>query len=172
MSTYASNPGNAAQLRRFKAILGVVLIALGLLGFTSLIMKEWRLALFGEHSMGIVRRVEKITTSTTSTSELRNGTRKVRHGSGLTFMYISFTPKDGKPVEVKTLATFRTEAKEGDTHPMIYLASHPENAKIYTAKQLWLPMIIGMVFSAACLYGGKKLLPAAARSGITIPPVR
>lgn len=139
--------------------IAVVLIALALLGVTSLVMKEYRLALFGEHATGVVTKVEKITTSTGSSGTIKNGQRVgVRRGSESTFMYIDLTTKDGKVLNVKTLATFHTEAKVGDTHPMIYLPSRPETAKIYSARQLWLPMCVGTIFSAACFFGGLRLL--------------
>jgi hypothetical protein len=61
-------------------------------------------------------------------------------------------------MQVKTLATFNTEAKEGDQHPMIYLPSKPETAKIYSAKQLWLPMGVGIVFVSVCLALGLRCM--------------
>jgi hypothetical protein len=73
-------------------------------------------------------------------------------------MYIDFTTPDGQSRQVKTLGTFHTAAAVGDTHPIIYLPSQPENAKIYSARQLWLPMTVGTVFSIACTWGGLRLL--------------
>lgn len=123
---------------RFRIFLGIVLLALGLLGTVSLLMKEISLALFGEHSSGTVQKVEVITTSTSS--RWVDGRRQSRSGSS-TIMHIAFTTKAGEPFGIKTTATFRTEAKAGDQHPMIYLPWRPQTAKIYSAKQLWLPMI-------------------------------
>ena len=141
----------------FKRFIGFALLTLGVLGATSLSMKEIPLALFGQRSTGIVNKVEKITTSSGSADEMRNGRRVgKKYGSDLTFMHIDFTTKDGKPVQVKTLATFHTEAKAGDVHPMIYMPSRPENAKIYSAKQLWLPMCVGFIFSGTCLFLGMR----------------
>ena len=139
--------------------IGIVLLALALVGVTSLIMKEYRLALFGERATGVVNRVEKITTSSGSSGTIKGGQRVgVRHGSELTFMYIDFTTKEGRALQVKTLATFNTEAKAGDSHPMIYLPTKPETAKIYSARQLWLPLCVGSVFSVVCFFGGLLLL--------------
>lgn len=138
-----------------KRTIGFVLLALGITGVISLCMKEFPLALFGERSTGVVKRVEKVTTSTGSEGKIRNGVRVgKKYGSDLTFLHIDFTTKDGRAMQVKTLATFNTEAREGDQHPMIYLPSKPETAKIYSAKQLWLPMGIGIVFSTIWLIGG------------------
>lgn len=40
---------------------------------------------------------------------------------------------------------------------MIYLPSHPEKAKIYSARQLWLPMSIGTIFTAVCPWSSELL---------------
>ncbi len=144
----------------FKKLIGIGLIALALLGATSLCMKEIPLALLGEHSTGIVKKVEKITTSTASKWEQKGFGPKqaVSRGGELTFMYLDFTTKKGETLQVKTLATFHTEAKVGDEHPMVYLPSHPENAKIYSAKQLWLPMCVGFLFVSVCLFLGLRCM--------------
>ena len=143
----------------FWKVIGAILLALAGLGVTSLALKEYRLALVGEQTTGIVQKVEKITTSSDSKWITRNGVQiSVPRGGESTFMHIAFTTKEGKSVEIETLATFHTQAKEGDTHPMIYLPAHPENAKIYSAKQLWLPMCVGSVFSLGCFFLGLWLL--------------
>jgi hypothetical protein len=82
----------------------------------------------------------------------------VNRGSELTFMQIAFNTKEGKPMQIETLATFNTPAKVGDEHPLVYLAAHPENARIYSAKQLWLPMCVGFVFVAVCAFLGLRCL--------------
>jgi hypothetical protein len=143
----------------FKKIIGIISLALAITGAVSLTMKEIPLALFGERSTGVVKKVEKITTSSGSNGQIRNGVRVgKKYGSELTFLYLDFTTKAGKAMEVKTLATFNTEAKVGDTHPMIYLSSKPETAKIYSAKQLWLPMCAGFVFVTVCLLIGLRCM--------------
>jgi hypothetical protein len=139
----------------FKHIIGVALLILGCIGVVSLCMKEFPLALYGQHSIGRVRRVETIRTSTGSAGSTRSGARvgnKPR--SNLTYMHVAYTTQDGRAMEVKILATFNTEAKEGDEHPLIYLPSKPETAKIYSVKQLWLPMGVGVLFSTLFLAGG------------------
>lgn len=155
MNTYDTKP------RFFKKLIGFGLIALALLGATSLGTKEIPLALFGERALGTVKKVEDITTGSDTKWEKRGfdgKKRAVNRSSDLTFMYVDFTTKEGKPMEVKTLATFHTEAKVGDTHPMIYLPWSPERAKIYSAKQLWLPMIVGMGFVTVTLLVGLRCL--------------
>jgi hypothetical protein len=154
---------NTSNAKSFplKKLIGIGLIALALVGATSLCMKEVPLALFGERAPGVVKRVEKIRTSTNSKWEKKgfSSTKEsVDRGTELTFMHIGFTTKEGKPMEVKTLATFNTEAKEGDSHPMVYLASNPDRAKIYSAKQLWLPMCVGFGFVTVALFLGVRCL--------------
>jgi hypothetical protein len=151
---------NASQAATFRKLLGLGLLALALLGATSLCTKEIPLAIFGERSIGTVKKVEIIATSTESKWERKGFGPKqaVSRGGDSTFMDIGFTTKDGKLLEVKTLATFHTEAKVGDTHPMIYLPSKPGTAKIYSAKQLWLPMCVGTVFTVVCLFLGMRIV--------------
>lgn len=163
---------NDAKRAMFLKVLGIGLLALALLGATSLCMKEIPLALFGERATGIVKKVEVIQTSTASKWENKgtSSQRVVSRSSESTFMHISFTTKDGKPVAIKTLATFNTEAKVGDTHPMIYLPSKPENAKIYSAKQLWLPMCVGFVFVSVCSFLGMRFVRTKRNSVATGAP--
>jgi hypothetical protein len=140
----------------FRKLLGLGLIALALLCVTSLCMKEIPLALFGERSTGTVKKVEVIQTSTASKWE-SNGSgskRAVSRGGQSTIMHIAFATREGKPVEIKTTATFNMEATVGDQHPMIYLSSKPETAKIHSAKQLWMPMLVGFIFTSVCLLLG------------------
>ena len=150
-----------AQSVPLKKFIGIGLIALALVGAVSLCMKEIPLVLFGERASGVVNRVEKIRTSTDSKWEKKGfgaSKQSVDRGTELTFMYVGFTTKEGKVMEVKTLATFHTEAKVGDTHPMIYLPWRPERAKIYSAQQLWLPMIVGFGFVTVTLLVGVRCL--------------
>ena len=148
----SSNYDPRAQGKVFRKVIGIGLLALGILGAVSLAMKEFRLALFGQSATGTAKKVEKVKTSTNSKWEWRNGQKVPVSRSGeSTFMTIAYTTKDGQEVEFETLATFNTEGKVGDTHPVVYLASNPKNAKISTMKQLWLPMLIGCTFTIVCL---------------------
>ena len=153
---------NESQAAIFRKLLGVGLLALALIGATSLFLKEVPLALFGEHARGIVTRVEVIQTSTASKwVGTGSGARRAESRGGFsTLMHIAFTTNAGKAVAIKTTSTFHTEAKVGDSHPMVYLPSNPENAKIYSAKQLWLPMGVGFSFVGICLFLGMRLLRA------------
>jgi hypothetical protein len=139
----------------FRRTIGICLIALALLGITSLSLKEIPLACFGERATGFVKQVEVIQTSTAS--KWRYGQAESRGGS-TTIMHLVHTTKEGKLIESKHTATFHTEANVGDEHPLIYLPWHPERATIYSARQLWLPMIVGVIFSAFCLFLGLRCL--------------
>ncbi|MEY4484696.1 MAG: hypothetical protein RL693_2148 [Verrucomicrobiota bacterium] len=151
---------NVSQTAIFRKLLALALLALALLGAISLCMKEIPLALFGERAFGIVKEVEIIQTGTTTRWENKSSSspKAVSSASTLTIMHIDFSTKDGKPVSIKTVATFHTEAKVGDTPLLLYLPSNPANAKIYSAKQLWLPMGVGIVFVSVCSFLGLRLL--------------
>lgn len=145
-----------------RLVIGLTLLALGGLGAWSLATKEFRLAVFGERGTGVVNRVEVITTSTQSKWDSNmSGPKRRRESSSSqsTFLHMTVTTTDGKSVNTKTLATFNTESKVGDQHPVIYLPSKPELAKIYSARQLWLPACIGLVFTSFCLIVGFLLMP-------------
>lgn len=61
-------------------------------------------------------------------------------------------------VQIRTLATFNTEARAGDNFPMIYLPSRPETAKVYSARQLWLPMGIGLLVISESTFLGLRFV--------------
>ncbi len=143
----------ARQQTIFRRIIGTCLIALALVGITALCLKEIPLAFLGEHATGFVKQVEVIQTSTAS--KWRYGQPESRSGS-TTIMHLVHTTKEGKPIESKHTATFHTEAKVGDEHELIYLPWHPQRAMIYSAKQLWLPMTTGVIFSSLCLLLGLR----------------
>lgn len=148
------------QVTLFRRFIGLALLGLALLGATSLAMKEIPLALFGVHTTGTVKKVEVIQTSSSSQWVRVNGSSKkaIKRGGDSTFLHIDFTTQTGEPHQIETLATFNTVAKVGDQHPMVYLPSHPERAKIYSAKQLWLPLCVGSVFTLVCLLLGIFLI--------------
>lgn len=61
-------------------------------------------------------------------------------------------------VQIRTLATFNTEARAGDNFPMIYLPSRPETAKVYSARQLWRPMGIGLLVISVSTFLGLRFV--------------
>lgn len=140
-----------------RRIISWFMLAFAVLGIYSLSIKEYRLALVGVRGTGVVDKVEVITTSTTSTINANSSNpnkRRVRHGSQSTILHMTVTTQEGKTSQIKTHATFNTEAKVGDRFEMIYLPSKPDVAKIYNARQFWLPMMIGTIVTAFCLVVG------------------
>lgn len=147
------------KLPPIRLVIAIVLVALGLVGGVSVMMKEGRLVIFGERAVGTVREVEQITTSTQATwgRDINRRSQAVKRSGPSNLLHLTFTTKDGRNIEFATRATFKTATKPGDTHPIVYLPSDPQLAKIASAKQLWLPMSIGMTFTAICLGVGIRL---------------
>lgn len=153
-------PADKPKLSPLRLGIAFVLIALGLLGGVSLFKKEGRLVIFGERATGTVRQVEEITASTQATWGRDNKGRShiIKKSGPSHLLHMTFTATDGREIEFTTLATFNTETKPGDTHPLVYLPSDPQVAKIASARQLWLPMSVGTIFTALCLGIGIRLL--------------
>lgn len=133
------------------------MLAFAVLGICSLSSKEYRLAIFGVRGTGVVDKVEVITTSSTTTINANSADpskRRIRHGSQSTILHMTVTTQEGKTTQIKTHATFNTEAKAGDRFEMIYLPAKPDVAKICNARQFWLPMMIGTIVTGFCLMVG------------------
>ena len=141
-------------------VLGLALLALGVLGSLSLSMKEIPLAVFGKKATGRVHQVEVVDNKGRSKWLTKNGVKQHKYGASEPsyIMHISFATLAGRTVEMETLSTFHTVARVGDEHPMIYLPWQPENAKIYSARQLWLPLTVGVFFTSLCLVVGGCLV--------------
>jgi hypothetical protein len=154
------SPTDKPKRSPLRLAIAIVLVALGLLGGVSVLMKEGRLLVFGERATGTVREVEEITTSTQATwgRDIKGRSHIVKRSGPAHLVHLTFVTQDGRNIEFATRATFSTETKPGDTHPLIYLPSSPQLAKIASAKQLWLPMCVGMIFTAVCLGAGVCLL--------------
>lgn len=151
---------NPVARNRFVRLLGAGLLALALVGTVSLAMKELPLALLGERAMGVVSRVEVVQTSsgTRGQKDSFGRRRSESRGGSNTFMHIDFTTRAGEHRVIRTLATFNTEARAGDNFPMIYLPSRPETAKVYSARQLWLPMGIGLLVISVSTFLGLRFV--------------
>jgi hypothetical protein len=106
---------------------------------------QFRLAVFGKATDGVV-------------VEGKEGEpERIRHRGGSQRYTVRFTPENGEPVEFKTSSTFGTELKWGDAVKVIYMPKNPTTAEIYSAKQLWLPMMVGLFVGTTCLGGGLLL---------------
>ena len=140
-----------------RRVIGWGLVLLGVLGVCSLTMKQGRLLLFGERATATVKSLE-VTTSTKllskhdSHGQLRTGDR--RRTSTSTHILLTYTTKEGLAAECETRALMGTVTKEGDLHPILYLRSDPRTACIVSARQLWMPMLMGTLFSGFALLFG------------------
>lgn len=141
----------------------VPLLAFAALGVWSLGMKQVRLLVGGVRGAGVVERVEEITTST-RTKRDRYGNSE-SDSSQATFLHLAVTTADGGVVRAKTRTTFNTPAQVGDTYPVIYLPSAPEKAQILSARQFWLPMVVGSVVTLGCAVAGGWLMASCRRTG-------
>ncbi len=136
-------------------------LLLGSVLFVGRFVFDLKLAVTGRIADGAITKVTK-RTSYSSTSR-RNGESNASYNgrSGASTSYdltVRFTPEGGTNTEFVTTSTFGHELKEGDTVKVIYQASQPTQAEIYSAKQLWLPLCVGFVVSAFSLGGGLFLL--------------
>ncbi len=146
---------------RVGLFIGWALLLSGGFFLTMVVLKEGRLALFGQHTNAVVEKVTEITQSHTLSKYTSDGKRRTgdrKRTSISQVMQLGFITADGKPISFETLATFNTEAKVGDTQPIVYLPSDPMRAKIATLRQLWLPMLTGLLLSVLCLGGGVLLV--------------
>lgn len=142
-------------------ICGCLLILAGIGLFTQLIRNEGRLIVFGQLGNGVI---EKIAEESHSSYKSRrksesNQSYSNRSSSSVSYrLYIRFTP-EGSTTEVHfdTTATFGHDSKVGDIVRVVHLPDSPAKAEIYSPKQLWLPAVVGFIFSSACLGGGVLL---------------
>lgn len=139
-----------------RRIVAIALLALSGAGIYSLSTKEIPLVLFGQSGTGVVNQVEVITHS--GKSRWTGNDRRDSGYSQSTILHLTVTTKDGKTATTKTHATFNTETRVGDQHPVVYLPSNPAVAKIYNARQFWLPLTVAVFFTTLCFLGGAKLL--------------
>ncbi len=132
--------------RMLGAWLSWLLILLGAALLSLLILRDARLALLGE------REVEGLV---------------LEPAAGQSFSQkrfeVSFQPKQGDKVTFRTASTCGLKFEPGQVVPVVYLASHPERAQIDSARQVWMPLAIGGLFSCGML--GAGLLMIAIRSG-------
>ncbi len=121
-----------------------VLLALGTFFFACLMWNQFRLAVLGKVTDGIVVK---------PTESAEQQERIHRRGNAHRIL-VRYTPEGGEPVEFRTSSTFGTELNWGDPVKVIYLPGDLMGAEIYTARQLWLPMTVGLIVSLACLGAG------------------
>lgn len=153
----------------------ILFLAWACLAFAALclgrVVLDARLAALGVVADGTVVKTEITTTSGGTTSrrsgESRSEYERRRSNRSSTSLHatVRFTAAgETAPRDFKTVATFRQELKTGDTVKVIHLPSDPGSAEIYSAKQLWLPLTVGIVVTLVSGGLGWFLLRLARRS--------
>lgn len=137
---------------RLRLVFALPLLAFAALGVWSLGTKPVRLLLGGVRGVGVVERIEVISTSTRTKRDAYGNSQS--DASHATFLHLSVTTADGGVVPAKTRVTFNTPAHVGDRFPVIYLPSAPERAQIMTGRQFWLPLVVGSVVTLGCAVAG------------------
>ena len=159
----------AAGIVRFMAW---VLLAFSLICGCRLVF-DARLACFGVRTEGSVTHVEARTTYGGTTSR-RSGEswaeyqrRRDRKSGTSRFATVRFTPAGGAPREFRTRCTFGHVPNVGDLVPVLHLASDPGVAEIGTARQVWLPLSvgIGVMLGSAGLGSFLRRMAARMRTG-------
>jgi hypothetical protein len=149
------NPKSQKMSRFF----GWLLLTAGVFFFTVLIAKEGRLIVFGKKATAQVQSVKKVQKNNGEVKRNNRGTVVSRRGPSISHvMHLTYKTQDGADAAFDTSATFNTEARVGDVHPIVYLPSDPSKAKIATMRQLWLPATVGLTVSLTCLAVGWFLL--------------
>jgi hypothetical protein len=138
--------------RSIPAGIGWTLIAFGVFFLAAVIMKDTRRAAFGQFADGEIVKITERTSSGGGGTD-KHGRRKASAGVSHV-LTVRYTPGNGEPMEVETLATWGFSEKVGDRVRMIYLPDRLDDAEIYSFKQIWLPLATGFTLSALCLGGG------------------
>ena len=141
----------------FSAV-GWILLAFGVFFFGALLWNQGRLVAFGQVTDGTIT---KLTTRVSygGGSSRRPGesleSYRNRNRPSISYdLHVTYTPEGGEPFEFKTTSTFGHELQKGDSVKVIYVPGSPKSAEIHSAKQLWLPMVVGFIVSSGCLAGG------------------
>jgi hypothetical protein len=138
-----------------------ILIAAAVFFFSALLWNQGRLVVWGRQTDGTITKVTTRTTYGGTTSrrpgETEESYRKRNKASTSYDLHVRYTPEGSEPFEFKTTSTFGHELKEGDRVEVIYVPGSPKRAEIYSAKQLWWPMVVGCIVTAVSLTGGLLL---------------
>lgn len=144
--------------------------------FLGRVVLDARLAAFGVLADGVVTKIEMNTTygggSTSRHSGESHSDYQRRRGSRASTSYyatVRFAPAGGQARDFKTVSTFGHELKVGDGVKVIHLSWNPGVAEIYSAKQLWLPLGVGITVTLICGGLGWFLLRLARRMKPSAP---
>lgn len=145
--------------RRMVLVLGGSLLLFGVLCLARVVF-DAQLGFTGAITDGVVTKIEMRSSSSGVTSRRSGETwseyerrRDRQRGSVSYDCSVRFTPAAGEPRDFKTVSTFGHDRKVGDAVKVIYLASNPGRAEIYSAKQVWLPLCVGGIVTIASLTG-------------------
>lgn len=144
-----------AQNRGCARTIAWVLVVSGTFFLGCVMWNQFRLAVLGKVTDGVVIKP----------SDVSEQEERIHRRGNSQRIFVRYTPEGGGPVEFKTSRTFGTELSWGDAVKVIYLPKNPLGAEIYSAKQLWLPMMVGLLVSTVCL-GGGLLLQLIIRTGV------
>jgi hypothetical protein len=126
------------QLGCLPPFFGWALLIAGIFFMSIALFKDTKLALLGKRTDGVVESLSPVSNST--------------------MLKVRYTPEGGQPVTFETTSTFGVELKPGDAIGVVYLKHKPQAAEINTARQLWLPLLIALSFSTACLVSGAFII--------------
>ena len=136
------------------------------------VLFDARLACFGVRTEGTVTSIEATTTYGGTTSR-RSGEswaeyqrRRARKSGTSHFATVRFTPAGGAPREFRTRCTFNHVPVVGDTVPVLHLPRDPGVAEIGTARQVWLPLSVGIGVTLGSATLGGFLRRLAARMAV------
>ena len=142
--------------------------------FLGRLVLDARLAAFGVIADGAVTKIEMNTTYGGSSSRRTSGSGYRRGKSDASTSYhatVRFAPAGEEPRDFKTVSTFGHELKVGDAVKVIHLPWNPGAAEIYSAKQLWLPLGVGVTVTLISGGLGWFLLRLAGRmKSAGVPP--
>jgi hypothetical protein len=164
------NPNSVLTHRSKRGVpagLGWTLIVFGLFFLAVVVFKDAPLALFGRIAEGEIIRITERTSSDHSPrrrGESRASYRaRTRKGGVSHVLTLRYAPAGEAARDIETLATWGFSEKVGDRVQVIYLPDEPDDAEIYSAKQLWLPLATGCTVTTLCLVGGGFIVRASRR---------
>ncbi len=136
-----------SKLRLPGRFFGWIFLLAGLLLLGLVLFRDARLALFGVRGEGVVEHVKVTHTSSHQASNGKPGKRSPSY----TLTVAHQPPGALEPVRFKTNSTYGHVHELGHVVPLVYFPAKPSSAQINTARQLWLPLMTGAVFSILLL---------------------
>ena len=136
--------------------IGWTLIVFGVFFLSVALLKDVRRAAFGQFAEGEIIKITERSSIGGGGTDSRG--RRKKSGGVSHILTVRFTPTGGERMEVDTLATWGFSEKVGDKVRLIHLPGKPQDAEIYSVKQVWLPLATGLAVGSLCLGGGVLIL--------------